>query len=71
MQILHSGVGQLTPNDVNLAVASGAHVVSFNLGPGNAALEKVGGADLHAAGCLCLLACFWACLIMVSAHFSR
>jgi translation initiation factor IF-2 len=40
-QILHSGIGQLTPNDVNLAVASGAHVVSFNLGANNATLEKV------------------------------
>uniref|UniRef100_A0A7S3QQL7 Tr-type G domain-containing protein n=2 Tax=Dunaliella tertiolecta TaxID=3047 RepID=A0A7S3QQL7_DUNTE len=40
LKVLHSGVGQLTPNDVNLALASGAHVVSFNLGPTNAALEK-------------------------------
>jgi len=38
--VLHTGVGQLTPNDVNLAVASGAHLVSFNLGTPNATLEK-------------------------------
>ncbi|GIL79523.1 hypothetical protein Vretifemale_8844, partial [Volvox reticuliferus] len=35
IKIVHSGVGPLSPSDLNLAVAAGAHVVMFNvaLGP--------------------------------------
>lgn len=41
MQVLHAGVGPLTQGDINLAVAAGAHLVTFALGGGTGSSSAV------------------------------
>lgn len=43
-QVLYSGVGPVTINDVNLATAAGAHLVTFNLGADGLGGPGAGGA---------------------------
>lgn len=49
VRVLHSGVGEITENDVNLAASSGAVIIGFNVEPDSAArrLAESQGVDIR------------------------